>query len=75
MMQKKKWSDFNPAQRVGVIVLGVIQYALLGAALWDIYHRPEEQIQGKKWTWTALSFVNFLGPLAYFTLGRKKTGG
>ncbi len=50
----------------------VVQVTLLAAALWDISHRPAAGIKGSKKAWTAASFVNFVGPIAYFVFGRKR---
>ncbi len=54
------------------MILVSIQISLLVSALSDIYHRPADQINGSKTAWTLLSFVNFIGPLAYFAFGRKR---
>ena len=48
--QKKKWSEFSPAQKAGSIVAGIVQVALLIAALVDIRRRPAEEIRGRKGT-------------------------
>ena len=52
---------------------GVLQVVLLAAALADIYRRPVEEIRGKKWLWSVVALVNFMGigPIAYFAFGRK----
>ena len=75
MWKKKAWSEFTPIQKVGAVLLGTLQVTLLAAALWDIRNRPEEEIRGNKWVWTAVVFVNFIGPIAYFILGRSSGGG
>jgi len=69
---KKRWSDMSPGQRAATIVGAIIQVSLLTAALWDISHRPATGIKGSKRAWTAASFVNFVGPIAYFVFGRKR---
>ncbi|NTU84984.1 MAG: PLDc_N domain-containing protein [Chloroflexales bacterium] len=71
-MPRKRWSELSPAQQRGIIGLACVQLSLLVAALWDIRQRPAEQINGSKGLWTALSFVSFIGPLAYFVFGRKR---
>jgi hypothetical protein len=71
MMQKKRWGELTPAQQVGVSILGAVQLALLGAALWDIAHRTPEQVRGDRRMWAGLAFVNWVGPLAYFAFGRR----
>ena len=72
MPQKKRWQDLTPMQKTAIGVLGTVQFTLLGAALWDLHGRTAEEINGPKWLWTAVSFINFVGPVAYFLFGRKK---
>jgi hypothetical protein len=69
-MAKKKWSDLSGGQKRGIALSGVVQIGLLKAALVDIYRRPAEQVRGSKWAWTAVSFINFAGPISYFAFGR-----
>lgn len=71
-MAKKRWEDLSTAQKGGITLAGAIQISLLAAALVDIYRRPAEEIRGNKLLWTAASFVNFIGPISYFLLGRKR---
>ena len=68
----KRWRDLSPRQRAIVVAVGVVQLTLHVAALADLRRRPGGQVNGPKAMWVALSFVNFLGPLAYFALGRKR---
>jgi hypothetical protein len=70
--EKKRWSEMTPEQRIFTVVGAVIQMALLAAALRDISRRPADQIRGSKRAWRTASFVNFVGPIAYFLLGRKR---
>lgn len=72
MWKQKDWSELTPVQRTSIIVLGIVQVALLVWAQWDIHTRPEEEIRGNKWIWTAVAFVNFIGPIAYFLVGRSE---
>ena len=72
MTQPKKWSELTTGQRIAGMFGAVLQITLLAAALWDIRHRPAEEINGDRRLWTAVSFVNFVGPLAYFLFGRKR---
>lgn len=62
----------STATRVRIAIAGIIQVGLLLAALWDLYHRDQEQLNGSKWMWTPILFINFIGPLAYFRFGRKQ---
>jgi hypothetical protein len=69
---KKRWADLTPAQKAGVVVLGTVQVALLAVAATDLARRPPEQVRGPKWVWAPALAVNFLGPVAYLTCGRRR---
>ena len=73
MVSNKRWSDLTARQKVPLVVPGIVQMALLVAALTDIHRRPTEEINGSKWLWSAVAFANFMGigPIAYFAFGRK----
>jgi hypothetical protein len=68
----KNWAELTTTQKIGTVVSGIIQIALLIAALWDLRSRPQEEIRGSKKLWTALVFINWIGPIAYFVVGRKR---
>lgn len=70
--KKQKWSDIPKSRQRGIIGLGTVQVCLSIAALLDIRRRPADQIKGSKPMWVALSFLNTVGPLAYFAFGRKR---
>ena len=74
MTPNKKWGDLTAREKAPFVVRGIVQCALLVAALADIHRRPAEQIRGSKWLWSAVAFANFmgLGPIAYFAFGRKR---
>jgi len=70
-MGRRRWSELSGTKKVLVIVGGAIQLGLQAWALWDIRRRPAERIKGSKRLWTAVSFVDYFGPLAYLAFGRK----
>jgi Phospholipase_D-nuclease N-terminal len=70
--RKQRWSDLSPRKRKAIIAAGVVQNSLLAAALIDIRRRPAHEINGSKRLWVALSFVNFIGPIAYFGIGLRR---
>jgi hypothetical protein len=74
MSPNKKWSDLTTREKAPFVLRGIVQSALLAAALADIYRRPAEEIKGSKWLWSAVALVNFMGigPIAYFLFGRKR---
>ena len=70
---KKQWNDLTPCQRSAVVGAAVVQVTLLTAAQIDITRRSKEQIRGAKLLWRILVFVNFIGPIAYFAIGRRRS--
>ena len=71
-MQPKQWQDLTDRQKRGIVVLGALQITLLAAALIDIRRRSADAINGSKRLWTAVVFINGIGPIAYFVFGRKR---
>jgi hypothetical protein len=54
-----------------LIPLLIIQFALVAAALWDLLQRPPSAVRGPKWIWAiVIVFVNMIGPIVYFVVGR-----
>jgi hypothetical protein len=72
---KQRWSDLSTGQRTAIIGAGAVQLALQLAALVDLRRRPAAEITGRKPLWAALSFVNFLGPLAYSAVNGRRSPG
>jgi hypothetical protein len=49
----------------------IIQLVLIVVALVDLIRR--EHTRGPKWLWVIIIlFVNFIGPIVYFIVGRKE---
>jgi hypothetical protein len=71
-MHRVQWSELTAGQRRSIVFAGIVQVALLLAALLDIRRRPADTLNGSKLLWTALVFINFVGPIAYFIFGRKR---
>jgi hypothetical protein len=69
---RRRWSDFTPAQKAAIAIVGMVQVLLLVAALVDLRRRPAARINGNKKLWVFVSFIDFFGPIAYFLFGRKK---
>jgi phospholipase D-like protein len=70
--KKQRWSDLPPERRAAVVGIGFVQVSLLVAALADLRRRPRSEINGSKPVWVAVSFLNTIGPLAYFAFGRRR---
>jgi len=69
------FGSLSRTQQTALIGLGAVEVALLVAALVDIRRRPAEEINGTKRAWRLVSLVNLVGPLAYFTFGRRRLHG
>ena len=72
-MPKPQWKDLSTRQRVTIFALGVVQLALASLAWRDLAHRPRERVRGPKRLWGFVIAVNWVGPLSYFTVGRKRS--
>lgn len=71
-MATRSWQDLDPRSRRLLGIAGVVQVALFAAAQIDLARRPSSAVRGPKWAWRLGSFVNFLGPLAYFGWGQRR---
>ena len=69
---RRTWNELSPRQRGGITGAAIVQITLLAAALRDLKRRPPAEVRGPKAFWAAASFVNFVGPLAYFAFGRRR---
>jgi hypothetical protein len=70
--KKRSLRDLSPKQRAALAVVAAVQNGLLVAALLDLRRRPKRKIRGDKRLWTAAVFVSWIGPISYFTYGRKR---
>jgi hypothetical protein len=66
------WANLSEGQRRLLIAAATAEATLKIVALIDIQRRPAGQIRGPKALWRAAMVVNLLGPLSYFTIGRKR---
>ena len=71
-MSKKRWEELSGAQKGAIMLSGVVQLGLLAAALVNIYRRPEGEIRGPKRLWAVAAFINYVGPISYLLVGRKR---
>ena len=69
---KRRLRDLSAPQRALLGTLVALQFGLFGAALFDLRRRPARKVRGDKRLWVAASFVNYIGPVAYFAYGRKR---
>ncbi len=69
--RRQTWADLTPTQRGGILTGAAVQILLQVAALRDLRRRSTAEVRGSKRWWTAATFVNFAGPIAYFAAGRR----
>lgn len=72
--RKKKWGELTGAQRGAILAGAAVQLALQLAALWDLHRRSADEVRGSRRWWTAATFVNVVGPVAWFAVGRRRRG-
>ena len=71
-MGTRRWQDFSPRQRGLLLALASVQVSLAVSAWADLATRPAAQVAGSKAKWAAVIAVNFVGPVLYFTRGRRR---
>jgi hypothetical protein len=69
---KRGLRDLSRPEQAVLAAAVAVQFGLLGAALRDLRRRPARKVRGDKRLWVAASFVNYVGPVAYFAYGRKR---
>ena len=70
-MEGRRWADLTERQRTLILVAASVQMSLAATAWTDLARRPAEQVRGSKAVWAAAIAVNFVGPVAYFSRGRR----
>jgi hypothetical protein len=69
----ERWAELSVTQRRLLVAAAAAELSLKIAALIDIQRRTPSEIRGPKAMWRAAMAVNLLGPVAYFTVGRKSS--
>jgi hypothetical protein len=68
---RRQWSDLGTRQKQGLYAVAVVETVLTVAALVDLARRPASDVRGPKAAWVAGAFVQPVGPIAYFVVGRR----
>ena len=71
MATKKRWDDLTDTQKTVLLTLISVQVSLAATAWADLASRPAAKVQGSKGKWAAIIAINFIGPILYFTRGRR----
>ncbi|NLT25729.1 MAG: hypothetical protein GXX90_03590 [Microbacteriaceae bacterium] len=70
--RKSSWDELTQEQQGGIILLGAAQIGLMLFAQGALLGRPKELVRGPKWLWFLGNLVNFVGPIAYLVLGKRR---
>ncbi|UVE93907.1 hypothetical protein [Dietzia sp. B32] len=71
MATKKRWNDLTDNQKALLLTAISVQVSLAATAWADLAARPAAKVQGSKGKWAAIIAINFIGPILYFTRGRR----
>ena len=71
MATKKRWNDLTDTQKTVLLTLISVQVSLAATAWADLASRPAAKVQGSKGKWAEIIAINFIGPILYFTRGRR----
>ena len=71
-MPAQRWSDLSSRQQTGMLIAASVHLALAATAWTDLARRPAALVRGPKALWAVLIAVNFIGPLSYFVVGRRR---
>lgn len=70
-MAPRHWNDLSDRQKTALLVAASVQLSLAATAWTDLARRPSDGVRGPKSVWAAAIAVNFIGPIAYFAVGRR----
>lgn len=65
------WFDLPTELRFPLVGVTVAELTAKIAMWVSLSRRPAEKVRGPKWLWVLGSFINGIGPAAYWTFGRK----
>lgn len=69
---REAWNALSKEEKTAAGILGAIDTAAKGIALWDLARTDSKKLRGPKWLWTSvIGAVNTIGWLSYFIVGKK----
>jgi len=71
--KKRRWSDFSRGQQTAIVLGAIGELIITTIALRDLARRPATEVRGWKLLWVLAFFVQPIGPVLYFLLGRRGT--
>jgi Phospholipase_D-nuclease N-terminal len=69
--KKKTWGELSQARKSAIVVGGALELVITVMTLRDLARRPPDGVRGPKPLWVMACAVQPVGPLAYWTLGRR----
>jgi hypothetical protein len=69
--RSRRWDELSAPKKAVVMLLTAVQVSLAVSAWSDLAERPPELVNGSKRKWAAVIAVNFVGPILYFSRGRR----
>ena len=63
--------QFTTAEIAVIAVLVVVEVGLLVAAWIVLFRTANDRLTLPKWAWAVICLVQFIGPIAFFAVGRK----
>jgi hypothetical protein len=72
LSRKQRWRDLSRGRQIAVLAGAVVQITLAVTAWRDLAKRPAATVNGPKPLWVALIGINYVGPIAYFIVGRRR---
>lgn len=64
-------TNINPAARIALAAVGVVQIAFSALAFWNLFLQDARKVRGPKLAWVPVILVNWIGPAVYFLFGIK----
>jgi hypothetical protein len=68
---KRRWAELSTRERRAICVAGALEAAMTVAAMLDLARRSANKVRGPKAAWALASFVQMVGPIDYFAVGRR----
>ena len=63
--------QFTSTEIALIAALFVVEFGLLAAAWIVLFRTPAARLTLPKWAWAVICLVQFVGPIAFFAVGRK----
>lgn len=71
-MARRRWNELTNGEKTAILVAASVQISLAATAWVDLARRPAAQVRGPKPLWAVAIAVNVVGPISYFTVGRRR---